>query len=237
MSNLIKPSDYAKQMGISRQEVYARIKQGILVSKSVDGKLYIVEGAVKKQKTAPEDDNQHPQGLNSETETVSRQDLTEVLAAKNETITILKETISDLKETNHMITSTLHSEVDLLKEAFSEMKMLYSAQIEQLKIAEHSYEADESIDETSMPENVHEATENTDTIFIETEAKSADEMGWIDLEDFFDEYGINKKKKRVRIYKRLKKLYKKGDTRIDRFNGELILLAGADYSDLFGTNA
>ena len=42
MEKLIKPVEYARQMGISRQAVYAKIKRGILQSKSVDGKLYIV---------------------------------------------------------------------------------------------------------------------------------------------------------------------------------------------------
>jgi predicted DNA-binding protein YlxM (UPF0122 family) len=33
MSRLIKPSEYAKQSGISRQAVYAKIKKGLLKSK------------------------------------------------------------------------------------------------------------------------------------------------------------------------------------------------------------
>jgi hypothetical protein len=164
-------------------------------------------------------------------------DVAEVLAAKDETISVLKETIADLKETNQMITSTLRSEVELLKEAFSEMKMLYSNQIERLKLAEVPFESDEPHDESiDEPMVLEEETEVEAALFPEIEAESPDEMGWIDLEDFFDEYGIDKKKKRAKILKRLKKLYKKGDMRIDRFNGELIVLAGADYGDILEKN-
>ena len=38
----MKPAEYAKELGISRQAVYAKIKRGILTAKNVDGKLYIV---------------------------------------------------------------------------------------------------------------------------------------------------------------------------------------------------
>jgi predicted DNA-binding protein YlxM (UPF0122 family) len=233
MSNLIKPSEYAKKMGISRQAVYAKIKKGILTSKSVDGKLYIVQNAQEARAKASETDNPSAKNVNPRSDTGAMRDVAEVLAAKDETISVLKETIADLKETNQMITSTLRSEVELLKEAFSEMKMLYSNQIERLKLAEVPLESDEPHDESiDEPMVSEEEIEVEAAPFPEIEAESPDEMGWIDLEDFFDEYGIDKKKKRAKILKRLKKLYKKGDMRIDRFNGELIVLAGADYSDV-----
>jgi len=42
MEKLMKPVEYARELGISRQAVYAKIKRGILTAKNVDGKLYIV---------------------------------------------------------------------------------------------------------------------------------------------------------------------------------------------------
>lgn len=42
MSRLVKPIEYAKEQGISRQAVYAKIKKGLLPSKTVEGKIYIV---------------------------------------------------------------------------------------------------------------------------------------------------------------------------------------------------
>jgi len=243
MSNLIKPSEYAKQMGISRQAVYAKIKKGILTSKSVDGKLYIVqdEEAVRAQ---PRSDNPAPKTVNtpSSPDTSRMQD---VLAAKDETITVLKETIQDLKETNQMITSTLRSEVELLKEAFSEMKMLYSTQIEQLQLTEVPHDVKDDLTEAVAEEAVEEATGETiedafdaindepveDVLFPEM-AYDTDDLAWIELADFFDEHSIRKKKKREKIARKLKKMFKKGDSRVDSFNGELIVLADADYSDI-----
>jgi hypothetical protein len=234
MSNLIKPSDYAKKMGISRQAVYAKIKKGILTSKSVDGKLYIVQ---------PSDTAPTSSGGASASELAGGagadtiRNVEDLLAAKDETISVLKETIADLKETNQMITSTLRGEVELLKEAFSEMKMLYSTRIEHLSSVEEPTETETDTAEADDEDfDVVVSTEEEISVVAESVAADAqadsDVLAWIELEDFFDEYGIDKKKKRAKILKRLKKLYKKGDMRIDRFNGELIVLAGADYSDV-----
>ena len=52
MEKLMKPAEYAKELGISRQAVYAKIKRGILTAKNVDGKLYIViDNTTKEEKT------------------------------------------------------------------------------------------------------------------------------------------------------------------------------------------
>ena len=227
MGNLIKPSDYAKKMGISRQAVYAKIKRGILTSKSVDGKLYVVQGAGKSSEGSS--DNATTESVNSRTHrSQTAKDFRELLAAKDETIGVLKETITDLKETNQMITSTLRSEVDLLKEAFSEMKMLYSTQIEHLRI-EETLVSDQPMEESA--EVLFDAEEDEEVLFPEVEVVG-DDLAWIELSDFFDELGIHKKAKQAKIAKRLKKLYKKGDSRVDTFNGELVVLADADYADL-----
>jgi hypothetical protein len=227
MGNLIKPSEYAKKLGISRQAVYAKIKKGILESKSIDGKLYIVHNSNSRASTPPK------AGVNNTVAHLApakpTKDFRELLDAKDETIVVLKETITDLKETNKMITTTLRSEVDLLKEAFSEMKMLYSSQIDRLQIEETI-----SMDENGsvyLPEE-EGGEESLDVEFLGEHDGKSDELAWIELGDFFDELGIGKRSKQDKLKKKLKKLFKKGDSRVDIFNGELILLADADYKDV-----
>ncbi len=236
MDHLIKPSDYAREMGISRQAVYAKIKKGILTARSVDGKLYIVNEPRESAETASgtrnvSEPSSHTDPSPSSATTPNPapsmfEPGRELLDAKNETISVLRETVADLKETNRMITSTLRSEVELLKEAFSEMKLLYSAQIEQLRILEQPSELTEKEDVSPEESAVYGGLSE------EMQHATTDDLAWIELDDFFDEYGIRKKNKREKIVKRLKKMFKKGDKRVDRFDGELILLAGADFSDL-----
>jgi len=227
MGNLIKPAEYAKKLGISRQAVYAKIKKGILTSKNVDGKLYIIEQQDNASARQSEPSSASPRNNASRTEAKNFQDL---LAAKDETIGVLKETISDLKETNQMITSTLRSEVELLKEAFSEMKNIYANQIEHLRPEEPT----EAIELEETLQKQEEEVVMTASVEREEEVLSAegDDLAWIELDDFFDEYDIRKQSRQDKIAKRLKKLFKKGDSRIDSFNGELILLAEADYGDV-----
>ncbi len=245
MGNLIKPAEYAKKLGISRQAVYAKIKKGILTSKSVDGKLYIVQN--ETDRAAPST----PAGTGTSTPSSQRsaaepsKDFRDLLEAKDETIGILKETIVDLKDTNKMITSTLRGEVELLKEAFSEMKMLYSTRIEHLQTKEATTLETASTEIASVEEGAGEqAVEFADEITILDEAgtvpddvDAGDDLAWIELEDFFDEHDIRKKTKQAKITKRLKKLFKKGDSRVDSFNGDLILLAEADFGDILKKKA
>ena len=231
MGNLIKPSDYAKKLGISRQAVYAKIKKGILTSKNVDGKLYIVEQ--QDTPSTPAEPASRTASASAASPAQTPQNFHELLAAKDETITVLKETITDLKETNQMITSTLRSEVELLKEAFSEMKNIYANQIEHLQP-----------EETPEPIDLEEALEDFEADIVSEPTASpaqtiesilpdeGDELAWIELEDFFDEHDIRKQSRQEKIAKRIKKLYKKGDSRIDSFEGEWILLADADFSDI-----
>ena len=214
MGNLIKPADYAAKMGISRQAVYAKIKKGILTSRTIGGKIFIVLD--NKSAAADEHKNVTP-GITSKksnarhhTEEGVQQE--KLLAAKEETISILRETISDLKETNKMITSTLRGEVELLKEAFSEMKMLYGLQLE------HKVQAEKP-----------DATIEIDS--VDTVGEQVQEE-WMELSDFYALHHITKKKKQKRIKEKLKKRLKKGDPRVDRFNGEILFLASADFEDL-----
>ncbi len=208
MGNLIKPADYAAKMGISRQAVYAKIKKGILTSRNIGGKIFIV----LDNKTAKSDNTAAASSAsgNRVKQNHSGENQEKLLAAKDETISVLRETIADLKETNKMITSTLRGEVDLLKEAFGEMKMLYSLQLEHKS---HNKETDTTIE-----------VDNVDT--------AEEQEEWLELNDFYALHNITKKKKQKKIKEKLKKRLKKGDPRIDRFNGEILFLASADFEDL-----
>lgn len=126
MSELMKPAEYAKRFGISRQAVYAKIKKGTLLSKDVDGQIYIVseeENALENTTSMPKE----------RTASKSIKELTfdpkehyeALFEAKNETIETLKKRIEDLKESNLQLTETLQGEIALLKEAFYEVKQLY----------------------------------------------------------------------------------------------------------------
>jgi U3 small nucleolar RNA-associated protein 14 len=189
MENLIKPADYAKQLGISRQAVYAKIKKGLLPSKNVEGKIYIV---LENEAQSTEQKTQEPS-----------QDGQALLAAKDETIAVLKETIRDLKETNQMITSTLRSEVELLKEAFGEMKNLYAARLEQLNAEAYP----------TLEEVVGGEAESEEALEREEEKVLP---GWVTPEEFLAAQGIERKKSRKAFVKQVKKLYKKGDRGVDK---------------------
>lgn len=210
MGNLIKPADYAAQIGISRQAVYAKIKKGILTSRNIGGKIFIVLDS--KASSTNQENPSRTNSLQSKQKTSQNSHNHEkLLAAKDETISILKETIVDLKDTNKMITSTLRGEVELLKEAFGEMKMLYGLQLEHKKQTED--------------------TEQTAELEIEDKAEESSEE-WIELSDFFAMHGIKKKNKQKKIKKHLKKRLKKGDPRVDKFNGEILFLAGSEFKDI-----
>jgi len=142
----------------------------------------------------------------SKKETESIQDYKALLVAKDETITVLKETVVDLKESNKQISTTLKSEIDLLKEAFHEMRTLYIHQLEQKKPQET----------------------------IAVEADEADEVSiqWIGLKKFFKQEKILKEKQQNKIVKRLKKAYKQGDERMMKIEGKLKLNADKSYEDM-----
>jgi len=216
MEKLIKPVEYAQQLGISRQAVYAKIKRGILQSKSVDGKLYIVA------------DDKDLSGKTSQTEGLSIEDrgtetLPEakrsaakhvdyetLLEAKDETISVLKDTVKDLKESNAQMSTTLRGEIDLLKEAFYEMRTLYVTQIEQIRKPETAI--------SHKPIDVAAVEEKDDH--------------WISLKKFFKKRAISKRKKQESVTKKLKKAYKKGDTRIQNENGEIKLRKKEHFRDI-----
>lgn len=202
MEKLMKPAEYAQELGISRQAVYAKIKRGILKSKNVEGKLYIVvEGTVDttvKMTTTPKTTSAPKKSQDTK-------DYKVLLQAKDETIAVLKETVVDLKESNKQISTTLRGEIDLLKEAFHEMRTLYTHQLEHKNTIE-----EESIE-----------------IF-----EQEDEPKWIGLKKFFKQYEIHKEKKQTKILKRIKKAYKHGDDRFMMIEDTLKMNANKSYEDI-----
>ncbi len=213
MEKLMKPAEYAKELGISRQAVYAKIKRGILTARNVDGKLYIVvdkEAEATKESTAPAKQKAAPKAVKSDTQNV--RDYKALLEAKDETIAVLKDTVRDLKESNREISTTLRGEVDLLKEAFHEMRTLYIHQLEH-KGKEEAIDID---------------TEHEDSVHEDTMAEGS----WVGLKKFFKQLGVTKSKQQEKIAKMLKKAYKQGDSRLLKEKGKIRINTMADYKDL-----
>jgi len=214
MEKLMKPAEYAKELGISRQAVYAKIKRGILTAKDVDGKLYIVvdsdnlpdksvqNGTASENKPSPA-----PSKPKNTANISASKDYEALLAAKDETIAVLKGTVKDLKKSNKQISTTLRGEIDLLKEAFHEMRTLYINQLE------HHKPQEEAIDVISEEPIVERKTE------------------WVSVKKLFKAWGIEKEKQKEKLHKRLKKAWKAGDPRIRKENGKLRLDAGEDFTD------
>ncbi len=201
MEKLMKPAEYAKELGISRQAVYAKIKRGILKAKEVEGKLYIVvpQNENKSAKTEKSDTATQKRVATTRKATEKTADYAALLAAKDETIAVLKETVNDLKESNKQITGTLKGEIELLKEAFYEMRMLYTKRIENRASSQEEEETIEAVE----------------TFDIQPE-----ESEYIGVKKFFKRYGIDSEKKRAKLLKRIKKAYKSGDTRILKEEGK-----------------
>lgn len=222
MEKLMKPAEYAQEIGISRQAVYAKIKRGILAAKNVEGKLYIVVDTLPKEeasKAAKESITETkaapvvkiPTSL-SKTEV---KDYKALLQAKDETISVLKGTVKDLKKSNKQISTTLRGEIDLLKDAFYEMRTLYMHQLEHKKVQESP------IDVLSEEKNVEEE-----------ESVEVEEERWIGLKKFFKHQHIATAKEEEKIAKRLRKAYKSGDERFRKVEGKLKLNANKTYNDI-----
>ncbi len=222
MEKMMKPAEYAKELGISRQAVYAKIKRGILTAKNVEGKLYIIvdnipksepkpieQETVIKTKPAVSEQTNIPQTIHP------AKDYKALLEAKDETISVLKGTVKDLKKSNKQISSTLKGEIDLLKEAFYEMRTLYVRQLEHKKpeLAEEHKE-EEAID-----------------VMMEEEHQKKEKAEWISIKKFFKQYKI-KKEKQVKIEKRLNKAYKLGDERVMKVEDKLKINADKSYKDI-----
>lgn len=228
MEKLVKPAEYAQELGISRQAVYAKIKRGILVSKHVEGKLYIVvdsETSHKESKPTTTTSAKPRQDT-------GMKDYKSLLEAKDETIAVLKETVVDLKESNKQISTTLRGEIDLLKDAFHEMRTLYRLQLEHKK--------QEPIEETIVEEKAEEEIpEEVIEIFaVEDEPKEEEiiveepKVKWIGIKKFFKMYNITKEKAQEKCLKRLKKAHKKGDDRLMQKEDKIKLNLNKNYKDI-----
>ena len=227
MGNLIKPVDYAAKLGISRQAVYAKIKKGILTSRNIGGKIFIVVDDTYEAQNTTNSTTTKP-NTRPKNNTTSSQNHEALLKAKDETISILKDTVTDLKETNKMITSTMRGEVELLKEAFGEMKMLYRVQIEHQKEAQ-TIDVDHIADESTAESHTPKSNE----IEIETITKVDDStiqweedipVDWITLSDYLSTEGISKKRAQKKIKALLKHLVRTDDPRVEKRDGELLFI-------------
>jgi len=209
----MKPAEYAKELGISRQAVYAKIKRGILTAKNVDGKLYIVVDNTSKEEQKPvstasvKPKTSTPAKTNTTSSQTVAKEYKSLLDAKDETIAVLKGTVKDLKKSNKQISTTLRGEIDLLKDAFHEMRTLYVHQLEYKK----SQEAIEVIEEDSV-EVVEER--------------------WVSIKKFFKQFGVKKEKHQEKLEKRLKKAHRSGDDRLMKEDGKLKLNINKTYEDI-----
>ena len=217
MEKLMKPAEYAQELGISRQAVYAKIKRGILTAKNVEGKLYIVVDNDSTQETTSSEKETTVTAkratspkTNTSIPATDNKDYKALLKAKDETISVLKGTVKDLKKSNKQISTTLKGEIDLLKEAFHEMRTLYVHQLEQKR---------------PQPEEAIE-------VISEDESVEAEEVRWIGIKKFFKQHKITKEKEQARITKRLKKAYKSGDERIMGVEDKLKFNANKSYKDI-----
>jgi len=206
----MKPAEYAQELGISRQAVYAKIKRGILTAKNVEGKLYIVVDKTQEttQSKVATSSATKAKVTTKSTKTENK-DYKALLDAKDETISVLKGTVKDLKKSNKQISTTLKGEIDLLKEAFHEMRSLYVLQLEQKK-----------------PE-VHEVIEVEEEVSIQEESGN-----WVSLKKFFKIHKITKEKQQEKVIKRLSKAFKKDDERLANRDGKLKLNVDAKYKDI-----
>ncbi|MCF6243913.1 MAG: DUF3972 domain-containing protein [Sulfurovum sp.] len=206
MEKLMKPVEYAKELGISRQAVYAKIKRGILTAKNVDGKLYIVADTNENKETqkSKKESTVNPPLKTASPSTNESKDYLALLQAKDETISVLKGTVKDLKQSNKQISKTLRGEIDLLKEAFHEMRTLYTHQLEQKRPSE----------------------------MIDVYTEEEDISSWVGLKKFMKHENITKEKQKNKVTKRLKKAYKDGDIRLMKIEGKLKINIEEDYKDL-----
>ena len=244
MQQLVKPSEYAKMHGLSRQSVYAKIKRGTLPSRKIDGRYYVIVADNIETKS----DN--PPVEEEKIEHVSLIDeYREILKAKDETIEVLKASIEDLKEANAQITRTLQQEITLLKQAFHEMKAIYQRdymithaaneeEVSEPTVEEIAEEADVELVEVVEKEN--RKSKEVDRSFKKSKkskkvskrtGEKEEEECWIPLGDLIQrqKYNYNKAKQ---VVKRFKKAYKKGDKRIRKENGIYYIFCYDFYEDI-----
>lgn len=236
MQQLVKPSEYAKMHGLSRQSVYAKIKRGTLPSRKIDGRYYVIVATDIESEV----DNS---ATNEKIEHVSLIDeYREILKAKDETIDILKASIEDLKEANAQITQTLQEEITLLKQAFHEMKVIYQRDYqlthnttetpeEEVTETPHAEMEPEPPKAEQQPKEKEKNQKEKKRAKEKKKSKGSEEECWIPLGDLIQrqQYNYNKAKQ---VVKRFKKAYKKGDKRIKKQNGIYYISCYDFYEDI-----
>ncbi len=236
MQQLVKPSEYAKMHGLSRQSVYAKIKRGTLPSRKIDGRYYVIVATDIESEV----DNS---ATNEKIEHVSLIDeYREILKAKDETIDILKASIEDLKEANAQITQTLQEEITLLKQAFHEMKVIYQRDYqlthnttetpeEEVTETPHAEMEPEPPKAEQQPKEKEKNQKEKKRVKEKKKSKGSEEECWIPLGDLIQrqQYNYNKAKQ---VVKRFKKAYKKGDKRIKKQNGIYYISCYDFYEDI-----
>jgi hypothetical protein len=249
MQQLVKPAEYAKMQGMSRQSVYAKIKRGTLPSRKIDGRYYVI--VASDESIDLESDTSSPKQMNKEEEKIDQVSLIhefrEVLKAKDETIEVLKASIEDLKAANAQITQTLQQEITLLKQAFHEMKSIYQAD-RQLTHASHQGDTSDDIVEAATEETIAEtATEPVESPTVDKKESenrkksgkkgkkesSEEEECWIPLGDLIQRQHFNYNKAK-QVVKRFKKAYKKGDKRVKKRDGIYYISCYDFYEDILG---
>jgi len=235
MQQLVKPSEYAKMFGISRQSVYAKIKRGTLPSRKVDGRYYVIVS--DDVVTDGEESVPSASADSEEIEHVSLIDeYREIIRAKDETIEVLKASIDDLKEANAQITQTLQQEITLLKQAFNEMRAIYQRDY-MITHASHAVESAEEVVEADIakegakPEEMTATERNKPAKKKKKSKKSDEEECWIPLGDLIQRNAFNYNKAK-QVVKRFKKAYKRGDPRIRKQNGIYYISCYDFYEDI-----
>ena len=234
MQQLVKPSEYAKMQGLSRQSVYAKIKRGTLPSRKIDGRYYVIVSddiqAESDNKLSMEESIEHVSLI---------EEYREIIKAKDETIEVLKASIEDLKEANAQITQTLQQEITLLKQAFHEMKAIYQRDYMITHApGEKPYEAEPHID--VEPEAAREPMPSAEKSIEKKKKekkkekkvpKEREEECWIPLGDLIQRQKFNYNKAK-QVVKRFKKAYKKGDPRVKKQNGIYYISCYDFYEDI-----
>lgn len=229
MQQLVKPSEYAQMHGLSRQSVYAKIKRGTLPSRKIDGRYYVIVA----EDVEPQIDKSESQEPIEHVSLIN--EYREILKAKDETIAVLKASIEDLKEANAQITQTLQEEIDLLKQAFNEMRSIYrSGHHLSYTKEEGALEEEEHIEvepHEERPQNKIRKSDEKQKREKKRKRGEEEEDCWIPLGDLIQrkQYNYNRAKQ---VVKRFKKAYKKGDKRIKKQNGIYFISCYDFYEDI-----
>ena len=241
MQQLVKPSEYAKMQGLSRQSVYAKIKRGTLPSRKIDGRYYVIVS----EDIQAENDNAPSTDESIEHVTLI-EEYREIIKAKDETIEVLKASIEDLKEANAQITQTLQQEITLLKQAFHEMKAIYRRDymLSHSSVEEPHGESHIDVEPETKEKPAPKDEEPKEKPGTESKkekkkekkrekkaAKERDEECWIPLGDLIQRQKFNYNKAK-QVVKRFKKAYKKGDPRIKKQNGIYYISCYDFYEDI-----